>query len=745
MLGILLIITIFIPIYTSIFTMNPIWNPHFDKENIVSSSNNMEVNVSENTLSTETKILINKNNEINQKMSDEIIAGIDSGEIFKYNWEYSLDATYFGLVILESLDRLNSINIEHIRNYILSLFHPSEGIFYDSAYRYLNYSINEKIGYSKVEATAYAILCMDIIGRINDFSQLQKVFLKNFLLSAINPEDGGFYHRTDGLRANFRENSSIHLSYLCYNALRTLDSNPLNPVQVQNLVNFISNKQRTDMVGIPQYNGAFNDGDLMNKDTLTAAYFATSLLSSLNMIGSMNSVYLVEHIESMNDGIYGGIYFSYTEDFFGYNASYSSTAIGMTLGKKLGWINGIDESLSANYIRNGILASGYWPSRSGGKINYLSDIALIVKGFIESGNSFSVIELNLINLGIQSFLRSFNSNRQGFSLLSNNFGNIIDISEKLSYLEEYGELETLTSIQVEKIINFTDSCLDQEISPIKIYKFPELYKNLEDFPIIPANKPYFISDIPIAECGGDTYERGMQCIYAFLSIRDTLQEFNHIESIFNVTEIATEILECQFNPDIYTGGFYPYSEIKSNLETFPERRYLYESPMISYYAIQSLKIIDENNESSFLLDINSTSLSEYFKSMNVSNTESYYIESSINPSSLENIKLSLATYKIDEIISLNLFDSNKKQKINYWLMNHDDFPAKINLNFDVRFATFAVKLIFLLDPSNTINLNLEPFREIYTNWFEISTTNNYIAEISNEQLEILRLMLSTLR
>ena len=104
---------------------------------------------------------------------------------FPQIYESSLQATYYGLYILEALGKLGNINQTKIVDYILDHYSEDLNIFKDEyTNRYLNMNFPQMYYplSSMLEIHCYALLSLDILGRLDLLDPQETV---NFIWSEI--------------------------------------------------------------------------------------------------------------------------------------------------------------------------------------------------------------------------------------------------------------------------------------------------------------------------------------------------------------------------------------------------------------------------------------------------------------------------------------------------------------------------------------------------------------------------------
>ena len=118
----------------------------------------------------------------------------------------SLQATYYGLYILNALDELDMLDISKVVEYIMSNYNTSSHTFMDSyAYRYLDTDFNQRYyPYTSIlEVNCYAILSLALLTRLDE---INPQYSADFIHSCYNPKTSGFIGQpySPSLHPNFR-------------------------------------------------------------------------------------------------------------------------------------------------------------------------------------------------------------------------------------------------------------------------------------------------------------------------------------------------------------------------------------------------------------------------------------------------------------------------------------------------------------------------------------------------------------
>jgi len=116
----------------------------------------------------------------------------DSDGFFPQLYETSLQATYYGLSILDSISKLEVSNKSKITNYIMSHYNSTSGLFmdeYSSRYLGTDFSYTYYPLSTLLEVNSYALLSLSLLGGLNLIDTSKSI---NFLWSCYNPVSSGF-------------------------------------------------------------------------------------------------------------------------------------------------------------------------------------------------------------------------------------------------------------------------------------------------------------------------------------------------------------------------------------------------------------------------------------------------------------------------------------------------------------------------------------------------------------------------
>ena len=262
----------------------------------ISISNNQHNNSNYNSYDSRAiKSSINDNNEIIEAIFNRKID--DYGELgyFPQFYEPSLHATYHALYTLDVLDRLELIDTEKFKSYILSQIQENSGLFIDLyTLRYLDmetslvyYSLT-----SLLESQCYAILSLEIL---NSLELIDSQFFIGFIWSCFNPQGdyNGFIGRP--WSSELEEDFKIATMDNTYYAVQTLDVLGVDWAdygeKVTKLIQFINSLQSISS----NFGGFFNDFD-MHFESLDMLFQDINPLSSVDCIKTLEKFQYLDSI-----------------------------------------------------------------------------------------------------------------------------------------------------------------------------------------------------------------------------------------------------------------------------------------------------------------------------------------------------------------------------------------------------------------------------------------------------------------
>ncbi len=680
----------------------------------------------DNVLNSDIQSQIQWNNESLTYLSDEILDSFNTGEWKDHSYTPTIRATYHGIRSLEIINTLDEINENSVITYLMSLYNDSTHLFKDEMCGLLPYSVElEKKGYSQVEATAYAILILDILNSLDELESAEQINIINTLRGAINTVDGGFCHSPTGIPGTKYENSSLQLSYYGYLALQVLQpSYPLSPEQTNSLIDFVSDRQHMDTSHLEHY-GGYMDTSYSTITTIESTYYAVSLLEELGGLITVNSPALIHHLETLNDTTTGGVYnvFHPSKTLLP-NPEYFSSSLTLAILNITGVPAEIDTDKCVEYIQDGYdNVTNAWELYSSSDVFYLKDQMLILIGLD------IINEIQSPMISIHEYISNHhvitNSDEEygiGISPLISSLGNILGLRNRLAILDSVNRISELHLSHANAILSYIATLLDGNLfSEIPGFDPTDLnYRGFYGHPLEFSVLPYNISE-------NQVFGRGIHQTASVLDICSMMGKLTELNGIINLNILAQQILDCQVDE----GYFVPYTGTLLGS---------YESMLLVYDATRSLNLIDTFLESSYLSSLNETALRDWLLLQAVFDGELLHFEDS-NPDTFHTAKITWYVTEIDRIMDLGILGPVNRLKLQNWVMNHLDLPT-FGTAFNVETAYWIIQIYKELFPTEALQLELPPFVNSIEGILGSNRTNHPNMFLSNSQYEFLHLCTS---
>ena len=164
-------------------------------------------------------------------------------------YESSLQATYYGLSILDAIGKLEQVNETQIVNYIMSTYDSESHLFRDSySYRYLDTDFTTPFMYpltSLLQVHCYGVLSLELLNNLNliDIEDSE-----DFIWSCYNPYSSGFIGQPHSPSLDYYAKiSTMDNTYYAVKTLDILMGNWAEYIQERNdLVSYINSLQITN-------------------------------------------------------------------------------------------------------------------------------------------------------------------------------------------------------------------------------------------------------------------------------------------------------------------------------------------------------------------------------------------------------------------------------------------------------------------------------------------------------------------
>ena len=649
----------------------------------------------ESETKNQPKISTYRNMDNIESIFDRKLSDFELYGYFPQIYEPSLQATYYGLYILDTLGNLGEVNKTAITNYIISTYNQESNLFLeDYSYRYLDTDFSQ-IYYpltSVLEVNCYAILSLNILNKL-DLIDRQKFI--DFIWSCYNPVTSGFI----GQPYNVDLEDSFKISTMdnTYFAVMTLNllmdnwnSYTARKNEIIQYINDLQDSINTDW----RYGGFYNDKDSLfnsikplHEPNLLSSYYCIRTLEIFGMEESININSFHQFLTKlyMDDN-----YFQMSNPEHNIT-NLIATTIGLELTKITGF-SGINETSVINFIMNNRNSQGTWDSSTTVKIHELVDIYQIVRSLNNSG-----VISNLNSLDRSEILTALNNYHQlkGFSIISQEYTSLNLLNTIISSFQLF---DRVSDLDIQDIYNDIKDCF-------RYYDYPEDWYVFLPYINADSMKPEFRSyPIEYNNRGFHEYITKIDYFTSFKSLYFALNSMNKLfklddfEGEVDLTNLIEDIIQSQFLNDSFPGAYgaflpmrgYTFFSLESQL-----KKIFFE---YSYYSIKSLELIVDHLNLGNIIDLsfNKAALYEYIERNIVETSSILYFD----PQYTSNIEVILQNtyYMIYVLKALDLYDLNN-QKIKEFVLQ--------NLNYNnIISIYYSYKISEILDISLEFNHDL---------------------------------------
>ncbi|MFX1279903.1 MAG: hypothetical protein ACFFA3_10840 [Promethearchaeota archaeon] len=654
---------------------------------------------------------LNNYNNLNSIFTDKIDDYNEYG-FFPQIYEPSLQATYYGLFILDAIGKLERVNKTQITDYIMSTYDWETRLFMDSyAYRFLDTDFSRSRIYpltSLLEVNCYAILSLDLLNALNliDCSAAIK-----FIKSCYNNITSGFIGQpfSNDLQYYAKISTMDNTFYAIKTLDLLLDSWTGYTQERDNIIQYINDLQIIDNSSW-EYGGFANDNEnyffslkLYTDVHIFSSYYCFKSLELLGMEESVNFGNFNEFLEELYNSEESSFY--YMKGYDQYNIV--ATALGLNLANFTDFIS-YNWSATVNFIFEHRNTLGIWDGSSNKGYHELIDTFQIIRALKDS-NIISRLSLTDTNLIADVIINYFSSN-SGFSLISMDYTTLNLFYTITSSFELYDKLPELDFQEIYSMI-----CDVYYYNPPLYHGFwgvtrPEIDgETILGFRSLPIEFETMGQKINFTEV---EYTISHKYTYYALEVLKIMFKLDDFALTCNLNKLMDDIISTQFlnnsYPEYY-GGFsyiYPYSSLYDGLLV---RDIYFE---YSYYAIKVLELLAEQLDIGDLtfLDFNIDALNSYIENNIVETPELLYF----NPTYTNNIEtiLEYTYYMIYTLKAIGLFDLNIQKlrnlieyNLNYTNIKNLYFSFKIAeiLEFDVGFEIDKVQKLVTYIFSPRIN------------------------------------------
>ena len=659
--------------------------------NDINRSTNLETNLGQDALDNmffqesdalKSSSVSRGNAEIIEEIFDAKLDNYSNLGYFPQVYEPSLQATYYALHALNTIDKLNEINQTKIVNYVMSHYNTSSHVFMDKyAYRYLDTDIS-KVYYplsSVLEVNCYSILSLDLLNRL-DLIEIQDSIA--FIWSCYNPTTSGFIGQPYDLSLpDFFKTSTMDNTYFAILTLNLLINDwTSHSIERDALVQYINGLQSTSGFH-GKFGGFSNDEDSMfntlemYEPNLLSSYYCVKSLEIFDMIDTIRisdfHQYLTELYDSENNFFIVNFESSY-DNFINIVA----TAIGLELSDLTGF-TGIDRNAVVNFILDNRNSLGTWDQSTDVHYHELIDTFQVLRSFTDAG------ELSQLNAGdreqIADTLATY-YHYYGYSHLSKDY-----TSQELLYLiaNAFNSYDRTSELDIDgiysKILNsyYHNSYLDCQGFVAHV--------NVEENKLGFRSRPieYYASGHHDYITEIDTILSHKSTFIALESLK-TISKLEHFDAGHDLGGFMGDIIDSQFLEQGYDnyGAFLPFLTFTLGSPEYQDKKIFFE---YSYYAIKTFELLTDYFELGNVtdLDFDKDALTNYIANRIVETPSEIFFDPQYTD------YLSVITqntyYAIHVLKTLNAYDLDN-EKIKNFVVNNLDYDDMKNFYYSYKIS-----------------------------------------------------------
>jgi hypothetical protein len=508
---------------------------------------------------------------------------------FPQLYETSLQATYYGLSILQSLGKLDVINTSKMTDYIMDHYNSSSGVFMDTySSRYLGTDFSQSYYplSTLLEVNCFALLSLSLLGSLGLINIGKSI---DFIWSCYNPVSSGFIGQS--YHSNLEDEFKISTMDNTYYALITLDLLISTWTSYQTyqdeLIAYINSLQNTN-AGSWQYGGFYNDrsgsfdslGYWLLEPNLLSSYYCIKSLELFEIVSSINNASFHQFVDSLYDPT--NHYYRISQVDFDNFGNIIATALSLELSEIMSYPI-INDTLTFLYTNRN--AVGLWDGSTSSHKYELIDTFQILRSIFNAGE-ISIFNSDNTQQIITSLFTLFSS-PQAFFLIPQEY-NTMDLTYTM--IKSFNLVNKISELDLQAL--YSDICDTYYYNDYffinGFYSYiikDDGYKGFRSFPL-----PYY-SD------GNKTY---IDSIGYLMSHKATFQavdsllrmhKLDDFAATHNLSRLLDHILATQFLNDTYTdqnGGFLPMMVYDPSRAEQQSKKIFLE---YSFYAIRTMELL----------------------------------------------------------------------------------------------------------------------------------------------------------
>ena len=619
-------------------------------------------------------------------------------------YEPSLQATYYGLYILDVIGKLEQVNETQIINYIMSIYNSESQIFMDTySYRFLDTDFSETFMYpltSLLQVHCYGVLSLKLL---NSLDLIDVEASKEFIWSCYNNLTSGFIGQPYSPSLDYYAKiSTMDNTYYAVKTLDVLMGNWAEYTQERNeLISYInslqvSNSLDWDFGGIAGDNESFFFPLRLFADVnMFSSYYSIKTLEVFGMEGTINHENFNLFLEELYNPVDNS--FQYMEGSEQTYANIAATALALDLSTITGFTS-YNESGTIDFIFNSRNSLGIWDGSTDIQyhelidtfqvIRVLNDVGLISR--LTFGDTAQITDILL------DYFLTFTS----FSLISKDYTTLNLLHTIISSYNLYDKLPDLDFQDLYQKIK--SAYYDYDTHGFCSIVDPEYFSDnttiarYRSYPIefFSGETKYHLDDI-------DYFKSHKNTFYALDSLQ-TMFKLDDFSLTCNLNNLMNDILDTQFlnssYPEVY-GAFSYMIPFEGLPPEFLIDDIFFE---YTYFAIKTLELLAEhlNIGDLIFLDIDIPALQSYIYTHMVETSEWLYF----NPHYTDNIETILQNtyYMVYVLKVLDIFDLDTEKigtfvshNVNYSHIKNIYYSFMVSdlLDYDIEFDSGLVQTL----------------------------------------------------
>ena len=628
---------------------------------------------------------------------------------FPQVYEPSLQATYYALYTLHSIEKLHEINQTKIIEYIMDHYEDDSTRFMDTlAYRYLDTDFMKTYFplSTVLEVTCYAILSLELLDAL-DLLNIQEMI--DFIWSCHNPTSGGFIGQPydAGLEDGFKVATADNTYFAVITLDLLMDDWLGYSSQKDTIISFINGLQNPSGVGWAS--GGFDNDE--NKDfnsllfhaepNLLSSYYCIKTLEVFGMVSSINEVNFHQFLAYLYDP--DSHYFRVSEVDYGANyTNIVATSLGLELSDITDF-TGINTTETVSFILNHRNSLGNWDQSTSVAIHELIDTYQIIRSL---NNTKEISHLSREDRDQIGNATLYYQSYRGFSLLSEDYTSMNLINTIISSFDVYNRISELDIQQLYMDIrksynNFPANKISRTFFGYLIDDTIIFWFRSHPIEYYTSSHKNYIHEIDQISSHQSTY-------YALDSLKK-LFKLDDFADVYDLMNLVNDIAETQFLNTSYYDNFGSFSSFvkysKGDSQMINNKIYC----DYTYYAIKCLELLGNYLGLNFAnIGIDIAAVYTYIDRNLIETPTMLYF----NPKYASDIETILKTtyYMAYVLEALNLYNKNSQKIENY---------IEVNLNYsNIKNIYYSYKL------SELLNLEIE---------FNFHSIQALIQEIFSEQ------------